>query len=170
MGAFSILSLYLLVLLSATWCTVGDVALERFSCICAIWLIPVLATSIFSSIIARGMTCYSSSIVLVGTVLGCYVTLAYEPIFQRAIESIRIACTSTAPLAVPVIIGSALYTGGVIGSCIVISVGAVEVVIGLFSVTQPRINLTPLRVPVLAFITGNMVESLVRVLTHLFPK
>lgn len=170
MGAFAILSVYLAVLSSATWYLVGDVAIERFACICTIWIIPLMATSVFSAIIAKGMACSSSSIVVFGTVLGCYVTLAYEPIFQSAIDSIRIACTSTAPIAVPVIIGSALYTGGVIGSCIVISVGAVEAVVALFSVTKPKVNLTLLRIPLLAFITGSILEAFVKALLPLIPK
>jgi hypothetical protein len=175
MGVFSVLSVYLFVILSATWCTIGDVSIERFSCICAIWLMPVLATSVFSSIIAKGMTCHSSSIVsssivLFGTVLGCYVTLAHEAIFQRVIEAIRLACTSTAPVAVPVIMGSALYIGGVIGSSIVISVGAVEMIVAVFSVSKPRINLAPLRIPLLTFITGSILELFVRALIPLFPK
>jgi hypothetical protein len=170
MGVFSVLFVYLIVLVSATWCAVGDVVIERFSCVCAIWLLPVLATSLYSSIIARAMTCYSPSIVLIGTVLGCYVTLADEAIFHSAIESIRLACVSTASVAVPVIMGSSLYIGGVIGSCIVLSVGVVEVVVALLSVSEPRVDLTPLRIPLLTFITGSILESFVRALLPLFPK
>jgi len=170
MGAFSILSVYLLVLSGATWYVVGDVAIGRFACTLTVWIIPVLATSIFSTIVARGMSCYSSSMILAGTVFGCYVTLAYDPIFQSAIDSIRIACSSTGYFAVPVIIGSALHIGGVIGSCIVLSVGAVDTVVALFSVAKPKVNLRFLRIPLLAFIAGSILESFVKALIPLFPK
>jgi hypothetical protein len=170
MGAFSILALYLLVLSGASCYLSGSVAIERFAYICTVWTIPVLATSVFSSVIAKGMKCHSSSIVLIGMVLGCYVTLAYEPIFQSAIESIEIACTSTLPMAVPVVMGSALFIGGLIGSCIVLSVGAVDVIVALFSVTKPKIDLIPLRIPLLAFITGSVLEAFVKALIPLFPK
>lgn len=170
MGAFSILAVYLMVLSGASWYLAGNVTIERFACICTIWVIPVLATSLFSAVIAKGMKCHSSLIVLIGTVLGCYLTLAYEPMFQRAIESIRIASTSTAFMAVPVIMGSALSTGGVIGSSIVISVGAVDAVVALFSVTKPKVNLMPLRIPLLAFITGSLLEAFVKALVPLFPR
>ena len=170
MGLGLILSLYLFVLLSATWCTVDEVSPERFGCIAAIWLIPVIATLIFSSIVARGMTCYSSSVVLCGTVLGCYVTLAHNAIFQSAIDSIRMACISAVPVAAPIIIGSALRMGGTIGSCIVLTVGGLEVILAFLTVTKPKLNLVPLRIPLLTFVCGSILESFIHALIPLFPK